>query len=109
MILLQISYYIFKVYTYKTLIWKSKWVLGITFDVSGYTTLLRNQKLTCNDKFRIEYSSNQNTSKCKEFCDQNTGCKYFFFHDGAACILYSSCIEKRTPGFYGSTYQKHGK
>ena len=91
-----------------TLIWIFSWILGINVEVGGYTTLLQNQKVTCNDKYRLESFPNSNVTRCKVLCDQEIGCKYFHFNDGEYCVLYSSCIDRRTPGFYGSTYKKQG-
>ena len=80
----------------------------MNFEIDGYTVLLQNKKRTCNTKYGLNGLMTRNTTKCREHCDRNSGCKYMFLNDGGGCHLYSSCIDKRTAEWYGSTYQKKG-
>ena len=75
--------------------------------ISGYEIVIEDQKQTCDDKYRITEMENSEEAKCKEQCDKNSECAFFFFNEGNWCILYKMCTDKRTvAGKKGSTYKK---
>ena len=73
-----------------------------------YSALIENQKLTCDEKV-IKGFEDKDKAQCENECDERKECRYFFVTSGGEyCFLYSSCVDKRVPGYSGSTYHKIG-
>ena len=80
----------------------------VVFTEKRYSALIENQKLTCDGK-GIKGFEDHDKPQCENECDERKECRYFFVTSGGEyCFLYSSCVEKRVPGYSGSTYYKIG-
>ena len=80
----------------------------VVFTEKRYSALIENQKLTCDGK-GIKGFEDHDKDQCENECDERKECRYFFVTSGGEwCILYSSCVDKRVPGYSGSTYHKIG-
>ena len=76
------------------------------FAVNVYMKKIEDEKKTCHREHDIGSRSEQDTLKCKKYCDHNKNCKFFFINNGGYCELYSSCTKYRTPLVVGSTFEK---
>ena len=61
---------------------------------------------TCATKFAVGGKSRTTREICKEDCNNNPDCKFFFFNEKNWCGLYSSCDQLRTTKDGGTTYKK---
>ena len=83
-----------------------EWLL--VFTEKRYSALTENQKLTCDGKV-IKGFEDHDKAQCENECDERKECRYFFVTSGGEwCFLYSSCVDKRVTGYFGSTYYKIG-
>lgn len=78
--------------------------------VEGYTQkfLYDGKKLlSCSNKQHIKINPNLDTMGCKDLCDKEKDCKFFYTTDSKYCVTYKSCDEHRTvTGRAGTTFQK---
>ena len=71
--------------------------------------------MTCSDEYflsqiiHMSHKSNLHKSlwECKEMCDKDERCAYFFMNTDEWCATYKSCHQTRIPKLFGSTYKKH--
>ena len=74
--------------------------------VQGYTRQILNDKETCHDKDRLDTENWYALDKCKNLCNKNRDCRYFYVSENHWCVTYKDCNEHRTTDSSGSTYKK---
>ena len=60
---------------------------------------------TCSTEYIIEHGK-WALNPCRDRCDENPQCKFFYSNERNGCHLYSSCDDKRFPAVIGNTFEK---
>ena len=79
--------------------------------VKGYNILISNNRTTCQftqegNKIRREST---NLEACRDMCDKDDECNFFFINSKQKCVTYRQCDEdkrERRGGEPGTTYEK---
>ena len=80
----------------------------LSVSVSGYDVLKDKKNETCDAKNRISKHTDYTIQQCKDLCDSQTTCKFFFVNADYICSSYTSCNDRLGSFLPGSTFQKGG-
>ena len=74
---------------------------------AGYIILIDGSMETCqNLENRIFDKDVANLDECRDSCDKSEYCRFFFFNAASKCMLFQSCLQKRSTVHDGTTYKK---
>ena len=85
------------------------WNIFLSFSVSfvpGYTVAYQQGKKSCSFDYVISIHNDFNLKRCKELCDADEDCIFFFFNVDLACIAYESCHDYSVTKVAGQTFRK---
>ena len=77
------------------------------FSVLGYTAAILTSKESCSYDSVISIHMDFNLEKCKELCDTDEKCRFFFIDVQLTCVAYESCNDRRQTNFVGTTFGKY--
>ena len=90
------------------------------FPVPGYKQIIMINEttgkhiLSCSHKFAAKIYIETDTMECKQICDEDSTCNFFYTNDAKYCIVYELCgdykdMQKDTrtvSGSSGATFEK---
>ena len=75
--------------------------------IEGYSIFIEGSMETCkNLENRISNKEVANLDECRDSCDKTEYCRFFFFNAESKCMLFQSCLLKRSTTHDGTTYKK---
>ena len=60
---------------------------------------------TCSAEYIIEHKKRE-LHPCRDRCDENPKCNFFYHNENNECHLYRLCDDKRIPKVIGDTFEK---
>ena len=88
------------------------WYYSLFFSVPGFEKVIGLSTEICDNTQTIQNLYNlEDVRACGDACDTNPNCVFFSYFIDAnnydnICVLFRSCMERRTAAFSATTYQK---
>ena len=92
----------------------------LLFSVPGYKQIIMINEttgkhfLSCSHKFAVKIHIEMDTMECKQICDEDPSCNYFYTNDTKYCMIYEFCGDfvdtkkdtRTVLGRSGATFEK---
>ena len=73
--------------------------------VPGFERIIGRFKRTCY-RNQIAITTNTDVVTCRNSCEKDATCNYFFFDEDKKCRTFRTCVERQSMRHFGQTYQK---